>query len=53
VCGKRHEYTQCPTCGQWSDHDEWYHDDDDLSVEEYIANPERLRKPIIVPLQED
>lgn len=52
ACGKVHEVTQCLRCGQWSDHEEWYHDDDGLTVEDVIANPERLRQPILVPFNE-
>jgi hypothetical protein len=51
ACAMVHEVTQCPVCAQWSDHEEWYHDDDGLSVEEYIANPERARQPLVVPLE--
>jgi hypothetical protein len=27
----------CRQCGQWIDHEDWYHAADDLTVEEYIA----------------
>jgi len=38
-CGKVWKETQChifPGCGQWSDHEDWYHEDDDLTLEEYL-----------------
>lgn len=50
-CATVHRITQCPTCFQRSDHEEWYHDDDDLTVEEYLANPERAAQPIVVPVE--
>lgn len=50
-CATAHPITQCPTCSQRSDHEEWYHDDDDLTVEEYLANPERAVQPLVVPLE--
>ncbi|MFN8418835.1 MAG: hypothetical protein U0528_06285 [Anaerolineae bacterium] len=43
--------TQCPMCRAWSDHEDWYHDDDDISVEEFLANPERIRQPIVIPVE--
>jgi hypothetical protein len=52
TCGKVWKKTQCNAwqgCGQWSDHDDWYHDDDGLTVEEYIANPTRVAEPVHVP----
>jgi hypothetical protein len=45
ACGKVWAVTQCLACHRWSDHLDWYHDEDDLSVDEYIANPETLREP--------
>jgi hypothetical protein len=48
-CGKVWKETQCRVCQAWSDHEEWYHDDDDITVEEYLANPERLAQPVIIP----
>jgi hypothetical protein len=44
-CGKVWTMTACSSvqgCGQWSDHEEWYHDDDSPSVEEFIENPQRI-----------
>jgi hypothetical protein len=38
--------TQCSPiigCGAWSDHEEWYHDDEGLTVEEVLANPQRIQ----------
>jgi hypothetical protein len=29
--------TACLVCHQWSDHEDWYHNDDDPTVEEYLA----------------
>ena len=51
ACNKAWKLTQCLACHQWSDHEEWYHDDGDLSVEEYLAHPERLtqRAPTTIP----
>jgi hypothetical protein len=43
ACGKVWEDTQCNACHQWSDHEDWYHEDDDLTVADYIENPERAR----------
>jgi len=48
ACGKVWKETQCHAgigCGQWSDHEDWYHEDDGLTVEQVIAHPERLHKP--------
>ncbi len=46
ACGKRWTVTQCGPCGAWSDHEDWYHDDDGgLTVEEYLADPRRAREP--------
>ena len=45
ACGKAWKQTQCQRCIQWSDHEDWYHDDDGLTVEEYIAQPERASQP--------
>jgi hypothetical protein len=45
-CGRVWKETQCSTmygCGAWSDHEDWYHDESDLTVEEYIANPQRIQ----------
>ncbi len=36
-CGKAWKVTQCHVCHQWSDHEDWYHDDDDPTVEEYLS----------------
>jgi hypothetical protein len=38
-------------CQAWSDHEDWYHHDEDISVEEYIADPQRTEQPTIVPTQ--
>jgi hypothetical protein len=44
VCGKVWTETQCASgggyggCGEWSDHEEWYHNDDDPTVDEYLEN---------------
>lgn len=42
ACGRVWTMTQCSTftgCGQWSDHEDWYHDDDELTIEDVLANP--------------
>lgn len=44
ACGKAWQETQCLACGQWSDHEEWYHEDDGLTVEEYLADPARIKE---------
>jgi hypothetical protein len=47
ACGRIYEYTQCSAeygCGQWSDHEDWYHDEHELTVGEYIADPGRVRE---------
>ncbi|GAB4572889.1 MAG: hypothetical protein Kow0077_13550 [Anaerolineae bacterium] len=36
ACSKRWQMTQCHACHVWSDHEDWYHDDDDLTVEEFL-----------------
>jgi hypothetical protein len=44
-CSKQWKMAQCSTqdgCGEWSDHEEWYHEDDELTVAEYVADPSRL-----------
>jgi hypothetical protein len=49
ACGKIWQETQCHPaigCGQWSDHEEWYHEDDGLTVEDVIANPARIAQPL-------
>ncbi len=56
-CGKVWTETQCVVrrgCGQWSDHDDWYHDDDELTVEDYLANPHLITVPVpeITPINE-
>ncbi len=44
ACGQAWTVTQCGPCGAWSDHEDWYHDDDGgLTVEEYLRNPNRAR----------
>jgi hypothetical protein len=46
ACGKVWKVTQCGPCGAWSDHEDWYHDDDGgLTVEEYLADPQRIKEP--------
>ncbi len=45
ACSRVWTETQCHVldgCGQWSDHEEWYHDDDDLTVADYLDNPRRV-----------
>ncbi|MHB8748266.1 MAG: hypothetical protein ACYDBJ_03655 [Aggregatilineales bacterium] len=39
--------TQCRECRQYSDHEEWYHGDDDLTVDEYLADPLRIVVPVV------
>lgn len=46
ACGKVWKQTQCHPCGQWSDHEDWYHDDEGLTVEEYIAHPQRATQVV-------
>ncbi|MEP7284453.1 MAG: hypothetical protein ABI947_01635 [Chloroflexota bacterium] len=41
-CGQVWMMTQCLSeayggCGLWSDHEDWYHDEDAPSVEEYLV----------------
>jgi hypothetical protein len=57
ACGKVWTTTQCSTaygCSQWSDHEEWYHDEDGLTVEDYLANPQRIviAEPVETPERE-
>lgn len=43
ACHKVWTETRCSLylgCGEWSDHEEWYHDDDGLTVEAYLSNPQ-------------
>lgn len=45
-CGKAWRMTQCPACHVWSDHEDWYHDDDGgLTVEEFIRQFEQDEEP--------
>jgi hypothetical protein len=47
-CGKVWKMTKCPVgegCGQWTDHEEWYHDDEDILVIDYIDNPGIVNNP--------
>jgi len=37
-------------CQQYSDHEDWYHDDDDLTVDEYLTNPPRITVRIVEPI---
>lgn len=46
-CGKGWQETMCLACKRWSDHEDWYHDDNDLSVEDYIQQ----FLPVEVPLE--
>jgi hypothetical protein len=50
ACGTAWKETQCLMCHQWSDHEDWYHDDEELTVEEYIANPQRIVQPKTIPV---
>jgi phage terminase large subunit GpA-like protein len=46
ACGTVWAMTQCSTqhgCGVWSDHEEWYHDEDGFSVGDYIPTANRDR----------
>jgi len=49
-CGKVWQVTQCMACQQYSDHEDWYHDDDDLTVDEYLTNPQRIAVRIVEPI---
>jgi hypothetical protein len=45
ACGKVWKMTACSRydgCGQWSDHEDWYHDDAAPTVEEFLENPKRI-----------
>jgi hypothetical protein len=46
ACGRAWKETQCLACHRWSDHEDWYHDDEGLTVEEYIADWERAGEPV-------
>jgi hypothetical protein len=46
-CGKQWTQTQCLACQLWSDHEDWYHDDDDITVEEYLENPDAIGEPAV------
>lgn len=37
VCYRQWDKTMCRLCNEWTDHVDWYHDDDDLTVAEFIA----------------
>lgn len=40
-CGKVWDYAQCTpvdACGEWSDFEDWYHDHDSRTVEEFLAD---------------
>jgi hypothetical protein len=37
--------TQCLACHQWSDHEDWYHDDEGLTVEAYIRQFDHVSEP--------
>lgn len=40
-CGQEWPLTQCTPiygCGEWSDHEEWYHEEDSRTVEEFLAD---------------
>ena len=49
ACGKAWKVTQCLVCHAYSDHEDWYHDDDDITVEEYLTNPQRILQPVQEP----
>jgi len=51
ACGKAWQETACPACHCWSDHEDWYHEDDDPSVEEFLANPQRVTQPHVLPVE--
>lgn len=45
-CGRAHAMTQCHICHAWSDHEDWYHDDDGgLTVDAFIRQFERQDTP--------
>jgi len=46
ACGKNWQDTQCLACHQWSDHEDWYHDDDGLTVEDYLKSPQKAGAPL-------
>lgn len=41
ACAKAWKITACLACHKWSDHEDWYHGDDDLTVEEYLKQWQR------------
>jgi predicted Zn-dependent protease len=46
ACGRAWTTTQCSSlygCGELSDHEEWYHDEDELTVDDYLADPARAK----------
>ena len=45
-CGKIWRETQCLACHQWSEHEDWYHDDDGVRIEEITAVPRRAAEPM-------
>ncbi len=45
ACGRVWHATQCLACKAWSDHEDWYHEDDGLTVADYLADPARVREP--------
>jgi predicted amidophosphoribosyltransferase len=44
ACGKTWTATQCPLCGAWSDHEDWYHEADERTVEEFLADRRRHKE---------
>jgi hypothetical protein len=46
-CSKAWKVTQCLECYQHSDHEEWYHDEDSPTVEEFIQS----WQPLVVPVE--
>lgn len=45
-CGKAWEQTQCPACGCWSPHCDWYHESGEDPAREVVKE----RTPDVVPL---
>jgi predicted amidophosphoribosyltransferase len=37
-CGKVWTQTQCMVCANWSDHEEWYHEEDNRTIEEFLTD---------------
>lgn len=52
ACGKVWAETRCALpggCGAWSDHEEWYHEDDGVTVADYVDNPALIRNVSPLP----